>query len=177
VLGERYVALRFIGRGTYGIVIECFDTEQKTVCAVKLVHSHKNYYHQVFSFAFVHRRPTIMFWNDNFSSQYLNQSRIHAHNIVFGACAGGGGGRRGFFSQAQSEINILKCLVDTDGGDIYAIKLRHAFVHDGHQCMVFDLMGDNLYQVLKTTKTGSAHLCIQNVCVTMATLIHIVRVY
>ena len=83
--------------------------------------------------------------------------------------------RKTYFRQAQSEIAILKQLggsvssssspVSTSSPsspsssslrkDAYAIRFRDTFVHGGHQCLVFDLMGDDLHRVLCTSEAGA----------------------
>eukprot|EP01083_Nonionella_stella_P061973 161264_1 len=56
-----------------------------------------------------------------------------------------------FFDQAQTEVNILEHLAKVDSSDeeTHIVKMKEVFVHEGHRCIVFELLDNNLYHILK----------------------------
>jgi dual specificity tyrosine-phosphorylation-regulated kinase 1 len=51
-------------------------------------------------------------------------------------------GRKAFFQQAQTEIEILAHLNREDPEDKYGVvRMKEHFVHKGHQCIVFEVCG------------------------------------
>ncbi len=58
--------------------------------------------------------------------------------------------KRQFFAQAQQEIKILRHMERNDPhGEFRICYLLDSFVHRNHQCLVFGLLGFNLYELLK----------------------------
>lgn len=61
--------------------------------------------------------------------------------------------RKPFTNQAQIEIELLKLLRDNDPADEQNIvHLLDTFMHHDHQCLVFEMMSYNLYDLLKNTR-------------------------
>jgi dual specificity tyrosine-phosphorylation-regulated kinase 1 len=61
--------------------------------------------------------------------------------------------RRPFMVQAQTEIALLEHVDSADpGGDYNAVKMINKFVFRNHQCLVFEMLSYNLYELLKNTK-------------------------
>lgn len=57
-----------------------------------------------------------------------------------------------FYTQAQIEIRILQSLRNSDAADDYNIvRMLDTFVHHNHQCIVFELLSVNLYELLRDT--------------------------
>ncbi|TDH65751.1 hypothetical protein CCR75_009021 [Bremia lactucae] len=58
-----------------------------------------------------------------------------------------------YTNQAQTEINILQMLHLPRQHDAtnYIVKMTDAFMHKGHQCLVFERLGPNLFDVLRGT--------------------------
>lgn len=55
--------------------------------------------------------------------------------------------------QAQIEIEILKKIKDKDfNEDSHIVQLQDSFVHHNHQCLVFEILSYNLYELLRNTK-------------------------
>lgn len=65
-----------------------------------------------------------------------------------------------FYRQAQVEINILKHLAaDAETADKYNIVYMYdTFVHCNHQCIVFELLSLNLYELLRNTRFNGVSL-------------------
>lgn len=60
--------------------------------------------------------------------------------------------KKPFTKQAESEIELLEHLNRTDTDDSHNIvRLRDRFMYRGHQCLVFELLSYNLYDVLRHT--------------------------
>eukprot|EP00741_Cyanophora_paradoxa_P025110 tig00000342_g24238.t1 len=60
--------------------------------------------------------------------------------------------KRPFFRQAQLEIELLQKLRKVDPHDRYGfVVMREAFVYRNHQCIVFELLSYNLYQLIQRT--------------------------
>ncbi|GAB9467406.1 hypothetical protein Gpo141_00004752 [Globisporangium polare] len=60
--------------------------------------------------------------------------------------------KKNFTTQAQLEIGILESLHRPDhGGKKYIVQLKDSFVHKGHQCLVFERLDSNLFELLKKT--------------------------
>jgi len=61
--------------------------------------------------------------------------------------------KRPFFIQAQTEIQLLNVVNRTDTKDETSIvRLLDQFVYRSHQCLVFEMLSYNLYELLKNTK-------------------------
>ncbi|KAG1699578.1 hypothetical protein DVH05_012988 [Phytophthora capsici] len=58
-----------------------------------------------------------------------------------------------YTEQAQTEINILQQLHVPQHHDAtnHIVRLTDSFMHEGHQCMVFERLGPNLFDVLRGT--------------------------
>ncbi|KAE9021571.1 hypothetical protein PR003_g12590 [Phytophthora rubi] len=58
-----------------------------------------------------------------------------------------------YTEQAQTEINILQQLHVPQQHDAtnHIVRLTDAFMHQGHQCLVFERLGPNLFDVLRGT--------------------------
>lgn len=65
-----------------------------------------------------------------------------------------------FLKQAETEIRILEHLMMKTTGreDIRVVRLKHYFKHDGHQCIVFELLFHNLYDLLLITQCQGVSL-------------------
>ena len=44
-IGYRYEVLQFLGKGSFGIALKCFDHKLKTEVAVKVIKNKKKYYY------------------------------------------------------------------------------------------------------------------------------------
>ena len=61
--------------------------------------------------------------------------------------------KRAFRKQAQIEIEILTSLHNGDPLDQNNIvRMKETFIHENHQCIVFELLSYNLYELLRDTK-------------------------
>jgi dual specificity tyrosine-phosphorylation-regulated kinase 1 len=61
--------------------------------------------------------------------------------------------RKPFTNQAQIEIELLRHLKDNDASDeMNIVHLLDTFMHHEHQCLVFEMMSYNLYDLLKNTR-------------------------
>lgn len=61
--------------------------------------------------------------------------------------------RRPFTNQAKTEIELLQMITDQDSHDEYNIvRLLNQFTHRNHQCIVFEMLSFNLYELLKNTQ-------------------------
>ena len=61
--------------------------------------------------------------------------------------------RRPFMLQAQTEIELLEDLLNKDQQDEHNIvRMIHKFVFRNHQCLVFEMLSYNLYELLKNTR-------------------------
>eukprot|EP00462_Mataza_sp_D1_P000024 CAMPEP_0175088214 /NCGR_PEP_ID=MMETSP0086_2-20121207/132_1 /TAXON_ID=136419 /ORGANISM="Unknown Unknown, Strain D1" /LENGTH=600 /DNA_ID=CAMNT_0016360639 /DNA_START=267 /DNA_END=2069 /DNA_ORIENTATION=- len=55
-----------------------------------------------------------------------------------------------FFNQAQVEIKILQTLQEQENAHI--VRYKEHFMHHNHQCIVFELLSHNLFELLRTTE-------------------------
>jgi dual specificity tyrosine-phosphorylation-regulated kinase 1 len=61
--------------------------------------------------------------------------------------------RRPFTVQAQTEIALLELIDQSDRpGEYNIVKMINKFVFRNHQCLVFEMLSYNLYELLKNTK-------------------------
>ena len=61
--------------------------------------------------------------------------------------------RRPFTNQARTEIELLEVITTQDSQDEYNIvRLLNQFTHRNHQCIVFEMLSFNLYELLKNTQ-------------------------
>lgn len=61
--------------------------------------------------------------------------------------------RKPFLIQAKTEIDILNKINDKDeGDDSNIVRLLDHFMYRNHQCLVFEILSFNLYELLKNTK-------------------------
>jgi dual specificity tyrosine-phosphorylation-regulated kinase 1 len=56
-----------------------------------------------------------------------------------------------FFVQAQIEIEILRTLNQEDAEKWNVVRLKDTFLHHNHQCLVFELLSLNLFDLLQST--------------------------
>ena len=59
--------------------------------------------------------------------------------------------KRAFYKQAQVEIRILQSL-QADCERFNIVEMVDSFMHRGHQCIVFELLSINLYDLIRNTK-------------------------
>ena len=61
--------------------------------------------------------------------------------------------KKPFFDQARIEMDVLLTLKSQDPEDRYnVVRLVDSFVYRGHQCLVFELLSFNLYDLLRDTR-------------------------
>jgi dual specificity tyrosine-phosphorylation-regulated kinase 1 len=61
--------------------------------------------------------------------------------------------KKPFTVQARTEIELLESLRTSDAGDQHNIvRLLTHFMYRGHQCLVFEMLSLNLYELLKNTE-------------------------
>lgn len=61
--------------------------------------------------------------------------------------------KHAFMVQARTEIKLLELTLNKDKGDEQNIvRLLDTFVYRKHQCLVFEMLSYNLYELLKNTK-------------------------
>lgn len=61
--------------------------------------------------------------------------------------------KRAFRKQAQVEIKILTSLHKGDPDDkANIVRMKESFMHHAHQCIVFELLSINLYELLRDTR-------------------------
>lgn len=64
-----------------------------------------------------------------------------------------------FLLQSKTEIALLQELNENDRFDEFGIvSLLDTFIHDNHQCLVFEKLSCNLYQLLRKTNMGGLSL-------------------
>jgi dual specificity tyrosine-phosphorylation-regulated kinase 1 len=67
--------------------------------------------------------------------------------------------RKPFMLQAKTEVELLEALRQKDKNDEFnLVRLQDHFVHRGHQCLVFEMLSYNLYDLLKYTKFAGVSL-------------------
>lgn len=61
--------------------------------------------------------------------------------------------RKPFLIQARTEIEILSKILDKDPHDErHVVRLLDQFIHRNHQCLVFEILSFNLYELLRNTR-------------------------
>lgn len=61
--------------------------------------------------------------------------------------------RKPFMLQAKTEIDILLKIQEKDPQDErHIVRLLDQFVHRNHQCLVFEILSFNLYELLRNTR-------------------------
>lgn len=61
--------------------------------------------------------------------------------------------RKPFMLQAKTEIDILMKIQEKDPQDErHIVRLLDQFVHRNHQCLVFEILSFNLYELLRNTR-------------------------
>ncbi|KAL7569437.1 hypothetical protein ACA910_009622 [Epithemia clementina (nom. ined.)] len=67
--------------------------------------------------------------------------------------------KKPFLMQAKTEIELLTHLCDKDSDDQHNIvRLLTHFMYRNHQCLVFEMLSLNLYELLKNTQFGGVSL-------------------
>jgi serine/threonine protein kinase len=67
--------------------------------------------------------------------------------------------RKPFTAQAQSEIELLAMVSTKDPHDEYnVVSIVDHFMHRNHQCVVFEMLSKNLYELLKNTDFNGVSL-------------------
>lgn len=63
--------------------------------------------------------------------------------------------RKPFLIQARTEIEILNKILERDeADDSNLVRMLDSFTHRNHQCIVFEILSFNLYELLRNTKYG-----------------------
>ena len=61
--------------------------------------------------------------------------------------------KHAFYVQAQTEIGLLRLCLEKDAADDQnVVRMLDTFVYRKHQCIVFEMLSYNLYDLLKNTK-------------------------
>ena len=61
--------------------------------------------------------------------------------------------KRPFFTQAQTEKQLLELVTRSPGSqEANLVELKDHFVYRNHQCLVFEMLSYNLYELLKNTR-------------------------
>ena len=61
--------------------------------------------------------------------------------------------KRPFLIQAQTEIELLETINQNDPNDeSNIVRLWDKFIYRNHQCLVFEMLSYNLYELLKNTR-------------------------
>ncbi len=61
--------------------------------------------------------------------------------------------RKPFLMQAKTEIEILNKILAKDPADErHIVRLLDQFIYRNHQCLVFEILSFNLYELLRNTK-------------------------
>ena len=61
--------------------------------------------------------------------------------------------KHAFTVQAKTEIRLLNLTMEKDPNDDYNIvRLLDTFVYRKHQCLVFEMLSYNLYELIKNTR-------------------------
>jgi dual specificity tyrosine-phosphorylation-regulated kinase 1 len=61
--------------------------------------------------------------------------------------------RKPFMMQARTEIDILMKIQEKDPNDErHVVRLLDQFIHRNHQCIVFEILSFNLYELLRNTR-------------------------
>ena len=69
--------------------------------------------------------------------------------------------KHAFMVQAQTEIRLLELTLQKDENDIQnVVRLLDTFVFRKHQCLVFEMLSYNLYELLKNTKFRGVSLAL-----------------
>lgn len=101
--------------------------------------------------------------NEMFNSRYMMRNRIGKGSFGQVYCAYDRvnktevaikiiKSKRAFTSQAQSEIELLVKIAQLDPQDEFNIvSIIDHFVYRSHQCVVFEMLSKNLYDLLKNT--------------------------
>jgi len=67
--------------------------------------------------------------------------------------------RKSFFAQAQSEVNTLQSILRADIDNRYhMVRMLDHFSHDGHMCIVFELLSYSLWDLIKNTNCEGVSL-------------------
>ena len=57
--------------------------------------------------------------------------------------------------QARTEIDVLNKILENDvNDDKNIVRLLDHFIYRNHQCLVFEILSFNLYELLRNTKLG-----------------------
>lgn len=58
--------------------------------------------------------------------------------------------------QARTEIKLLRLVLEKDNfDDQNVVRLLDTFVFRNHQCLVFEMLSYNLYELLKNTRLNN----------------------
>mmetsp|Transcript_20328 Transcript_20328/g.37723 ORF Transcript_20328/g.37723 Transcript_20328/m.37723 type:complete len:626 (-) Transcript_20328:336-2213(-) len=69
--------------------------------------------------------------------------------------------KHAFMVQAQTEIRLLELTLQKDDNDSQnVVRLLDTFVYRKHQCLVFEMLSYNLYELLKNTKFRGVSLAL-----------------
>ena len=148
--GIAYRVTGSLGSGTFGQVFECavvdtHDTEPRRKAAVKII---KNQAAYVYPLALSLTRATAL----------TRPSRSVLPPCSFSR----------YYHQARVEIGILQLLnTQVDPHDrCHIVRLQDFFLYKGHLCLVFELLGLNLYELIRRNKFRGLSLSLVRVFVT-----------
>ncbi len=84
--------------------------------------------------------------NGTFGKVYKAKNSINGESVAVKIIKS----KRQFMVQAQREIEILLHLQRNDpNGEFHCCYLTDTFIHRNHQCLVFEMLSSNLFELLK----------------------------
>ncbi len=136
LLGNRYEIQERIGRGSFGQVVKAYDTIKKEPVAIKIIKSKKPFLDQAGT------EIDIL--------THLNRKDPHDQNNIgelgdLPSCHA----MRIFFKRLT---RLFTFATHTFHGIHQTVRLLSTFMHRNHQCLVFEMLSLNLYELLKNTQ-------------------------
>lgn len=133
LIGNRYEIQERIGKGSFGQVVRAYDTAKKEVVAIKIIKSKAPFLAQAGTeidiLTHLKRKDP---HDQNNIGKFLNSVQIFSRVDII-------------VSNFMVFLNPIKLFT-------IIVKLLSTFMHRQHQCLVFEMLSLNLYELLKNTQ-------------------------
>lgn len=135
---DSYLILDVLGQGTFGQVVKCQNLKTHEIVAVKVVKNKPAYFQQSMMEVTILELVRLSFLLSLFSPPILFSRTLKSAVEVWSAM--------------RTDTNPLPLQINNQwdkNDEHHMLRLKDTFIHQSHLCLVFELLSNNLYELIK----------------------------